>query len=143
LGGGCGSSHSGNTTPDAGGDCEIEVIDAGLASTCGTGSDPIQEVYDAVDPDRLASDLRSLSGSAPVHVCGKDVALTNRYTADAKQRWRHFFKQSFAALHVPVQDLAYPTAHYLVEPQGHNLEALIAGDSPDSLVIIVHYDSMG
>ena len=42
-----------------------------------------------------------------------------------------------------VQELAYDTEHHIGETQGHNLEAVLPGKSPNSVVIIVHYDSIG
>jgi Zn-dependent M28 family amino/carboxypeptidase len=41
--------------------------------------------------------------------------------------------------------MAYPTVHHEQsgEAEGHNLEAIIPGQSNDTVVIVVHYDSMG
>jgi Zn-dependent M28 family amino/carboxypeptidase len=41
-----------------------------------------------------------------------------------------------------VTPFAYDSS-WNIEAQGHNLEAVLPGRSPDSVVIIVHYDSMG
>ena len=51
--------------------------------------------------------------------------------------------QYFRDLGLSVQELAYDTEHHIGETQGHNLEAVLPGKSPDSVIIIVHYDSIG
>ena len=59
--------------------------------------------------------------------------MVGKCPADARRHWRHYFKQYFAALHLPVQELAYPTAHKGIEAEVHDLEVIIRGASPDSI----------
>jgi Zn-dependent M28 family amino/carboxypeptidase len=42
-----------------------------------------------------------------------------------------------------VNELAFPIPNLVGETSGHNLEAILPGRSADSIVIIVHYDTVG
>jgi hypothetical protein len=48
-----------------------------------------------------------------------------------------------ATLGLTATTLPYATAHNIGESQGHDVETIIPGASPDSVVVIVHYDSIG
>lgn len=106
--------------------------------------DPIyKQVYDEVDSARLETLLRQLTGYDPVTVAGRSVAITERYSPAGKANFRAFWLQYFQNLGIPAREMAYPTRHHLGETNGHNLEAVLEGKSKDSVVVIVHYDSMG
>jgi Zn-dependent M28 family amino/carboxypeptidase len=102
-----------------------------------------QNVYDSVNQDHLVQVLKEMTGVVPVTVQGEQYSITNRYTAEAKAKYRKYWTAYFQQLGMQVQEFSYQTAHTKIEKQGHNLEAILPGMSDDSIVIIVHYDSMG
>ena len=114
-----------------------------LAPACPMPADPIKDVYDAVDATKLAQRLKELSGVVPVSIGGNQVSLTERYSPAAKTKWREYAKQYFASLGLNANEMAYPTQHMIGETMGHNLEVVVPGKSADSVVVIVHYDSIG
>ncbi len=69
--------------------------------------------------------------------------VSERYSPSGKENYRNFWLSYFKNLGIPTQVLPYTTAFKIGETQGHNMEAVLTGSSPDSIVIIVHYDSMG
>lgn len=101
-----------------------------------------KKIFDEVSQPRMLDLLKQLTGYTPVTLAAGTVSLTDRYTPSAKANFRAFWIQYFTALGIPAQELAFPTQHGQ-ESQGHNVEAVLPGKSKDSLVIIVHYDSMG
>ena len=101
------------------------------------------QIYQEVDRSRLLTHLKEMTGVLPMAVNGSTVFLTDRYTAKSKANFREYWKAYFRGLGIDVQEFAYPTAHREIEAQGHNLEAVLPGKSKDSVVFIVHYDSMG
>lgn len=102
-----------------------------------------KKIFDSVAQDRLQLVLQQLTGYAPATVGPGSVLINERYTPEGKAKFRSFFIDYFKSLGIPVQEMAYPTSHHLGETSGHNVEAVLAGKSKDSVVIIVHYDSMG
>ncbi len=103
-----------------------------------------QSVYDNVSKDKLIEVLKQMTGSTPVTVLGEQFSISNRYKPADKANFRKFWTNYFETLGIPVQEFAYPTAHTSSgEKEGHNLEAVLPGLSEDSVVIIVHYDSIG
>jgi Zn-dependent M28 family amino/carboxypeptidase len=107
-------------------------------------ADPIyQGIFQEVSQTRLQSLLQQLTGYTPVTVNGQTFSITERYSAAAKAHFRSFWTQYFQDLGLTVQEQAFPSQRANGEDQGHNLEAVLPGKSKDSIVIIVHYDSMG
>jgi hypothetical protein len=102
-----------------------------------------RQIFDSVSKDRIEALLQQLSGALPVTVGGETYSISDRYVPASKAKFRAFWMQYFRDLGLSVQELDYPTQHNIGESQGHNLEAVLPGKSPDSVVIIVHYDSVG
>lgn len=102
-----------------------------------------KNIYDSVNRESVLTLLQQMTGYLPVTVNGQTFKITNRYSPEAKAQFRLFWKDYFQKLGIPVQELAYTTRHSIGEKQGHNLEAVLEGKTKDSVVIIVHYDSMG
>lgn len=102
-----------------------------------------RQIFDSVSKNRIDMLLQQLSGGLPVTVGDETYAISDRYLPDSKAKFRAFWMQYFRELGLSVQELDYPTCHRIGESQGHNLEAVLSGKSPDSVVIIVHYDSIG
>jgi hypothetical protein len=102
-----------------------------------------QNIYNSVDKTKLVQVLKEMTGVVPVTVQGEQFSITNRYSSEAKANYRKYWTQYFQGLGMQVQEFAYKTAHTKLEAQGHNLEAILPGMSADSVVIIVHYDSIG
>lgn len=102
-----------------------------------------QKIFDAVDRTHLLTVLREMTGYLPVKVNGTTFQITNRYAPASKAQFRAYFKQYFQELGISTQEMSYNTKHRAGETQGHDLEAVLPGKSKDSVVIIVHYDSIG
>lgn len=102
-----------------------------LITACGNPPAPpapqYQEVAAAVDPARLTGALADLSGE--------------RYDDTGRARFQATFTAKMNALGMDVTafDYQWPVS----TRAGRNLEAVLPGRSADSIVIVVHYDSMG
>jgi Peptidase family M28 len=102
-----------------------------------------QAIFNQVDKRTLLGFLQDMTGVRPVTVGGRTFAITDRYLPQSKARFRSYWAQYFRSLGMAVSEMAYPTQHRIGELQGHNLEAILPGQTPDSVIIIVHYDSIG
>lgn len=111
--------------------------------TLGAAEGVYKDVFASVDQNHLQTLLKDMSGVTPVAVGGETFSLTDRYTPASKANYRKYWTNYFKTLGIPVQELAYANSHGNGEAQGHDLEAVLPGASPDSVVIIVHYDSIG
>lgn len=135
-GGGAGGGGAGGGGGGGGGATD-------MARSCPATADPIKAVYDAVDGARLSQRLQELSGVVPVNIGGNQVSLSERYSPASKMKWRQYAKQYFSSIGLNAIEMPYPTQHSIGETQGHNLEVVVPGKSADSVVVIVHYDSIG
>jgi peptidase M28-like protein len=106
-------------------------------------SDPVGTVFGAVDTAQLRARLEELTGGTTVTVDGSSFRITNRYTPAAKANFRAYWSHYMTALGATVGTTTFPIPNLVGETQGHNVEAILPGRSPDSVVIIVHYDSTG
>jgi len=105
--------------------------------------DPIYKgIFDEVSQPRISELLKQLTGYTPVSLAGASYSLSERYTPAGKAHFRDFLRQYFSGLGISATELSFTTSRGR-EPSGHNVEAVLPGASKDSLVIIVHYDSMG
>ena len=102
-----------------------------------------QEIFQAVSKDSLMGFLKSMTGYASVTAGGKTFFIKERYSPQSKALFRAYWSQYFQSLGMATQELAFHTQQNIGENQGHNLEAILPGQSKDSIVIIVHYDSTG
>ena len=115
---------------------------AALASAQAQTADPLQTVFNSVSQPRLQKLLKDMTGQNPVTVGGNTFSIKDRYLPASKANFRSYWSAFYQSLNIPVTALDYKTRYHL-EAQGHNLEAVLPGQSKDSIVIIVHYDSMG
>jgi hypothetical protein len=106
-------------------------------------SDPEKAAYDALDATELQNRLSESCGSTAVTLDGGAVSITNRWAPAAKAQYRAYFEGYMKSLGLSPVEMPYTTAHNNGETQGHNVEVVLPGQSPDSIVIIIHYDSMG
>jgi len=143
------SDHASPAAP-AGDGAGGESDDAGTAATSGgsdeagaPAGDPYKTVFDAVDKASIDKLLNDATGGNTVTVDGASTRLTERWSPAGKARFRAFWKQYFTALGMTVNELTFPIPNLVGETTGHNMEAVLPGASPDSVVIIVHYDSVG
>lgn len=117
---------------------------SGASSSGAGGGDPYQAVFDAVTEDGLRARMREITGVDPVTVNGKTFSMTDRWSAAAKSRFRDYYRQYFEALGATVNVIPFKATNLVAgETEGHDIEAILPGESTDSLVIIVHYDSVG
>lgn len=111
--------------------------------TKGSAERVYRQVFAAVDQGRLDSLLQDMSGVRPVTVGGKTFTIKERYSPASKANFRAYWTQYFRGLGLTVNKIPYRSTEGNGEAQGHDLEAVLPGASPNSVVIIVHYDSIG
>jgi Zn-dependent M28 family amino/carboxypeptidase len=109
----------------------------------GEAEDVYKDVFASVDNARISSLLSDMSGVNPVKVGGETFTISERYSPAAKANYRKYWINYFKSLGMKTTELPYANSHGNGESQGHDLEAVLPGASPDSVVIIVHYDSIG
>jgi len=132
-----------DAAPDAmSGDAAVDVTVEAMCPT--PSSDPVLATYKAVDDTRLVAHLKDGSGVTAVSVGDAGTQMiTNRYSPSAKELFRSYIEQYYTSIGVAWTEMPYPTLHSIGEMYGHNIEAVLPGASKDSIVVIVHYDSIG
>ena len=121
----------------------LAAITVGVALTSLPAlADDYQAVFQSVDQNHLQTFLKDMSGSNPVTVGDETFTISERYTPESKAHFRKYWTAYFQSLGLQVNALNYDT-QYNLESQGHNVEAILPGKSADSVVVIVHYDSIG
>lgn len=70
-------------------------------------------------------------------------SIKERYSPKGKAIFRQYWTAYFQTLGLKVTEQSYKTKYNNGESEGHNLEAILPGQSADSIVVVVHYDSMG
>jgi hypothetical protein len=114
----------------------------GASASAFAAGDIYQDVFNSVDPSNLQKLLKDMTGTNPVTVAGETFSITDRYLPAEKANFRKYWTAYYESLGMQVTPLSYKT-QYNLEAQGHDLEAVLPGKSADSIVIIVHYDSIG
>ena len=102
-----------------------------------------QGIFNSVDQSHLQQLLKDMTGFNPVTVGSETFSINDRYLPASIANFRKYWIQYFTQLGIAVTELPYTTSHSIGEQQGHNVEAVLPGKSADSIVIIVHYDSIG
>jgi hypothetical protein len=118
--------------------------DAHAAPPDGTPSpDAANAVYgniaNGLDGDQLVETLKELSGVVPVTVDGNTFSISERYDDTGRQHFLTYWRSIMEGLGLTVNAIDYNDS----DRPGHDLEAVLPGKSPDSIVVIVHYDSIG
>ncbi|MFI5361876.1 MAG: M28 family metallopeptidase [Elusimicrobiota bacterium] len=111
--------------------------------TGGAAEEVYKGVFASVDNGHIQALLKDMSGVTPVTVGGETFSITDRYSPASKANYRKYWTHYFKSLGMTVQELPYHNTHGNGETEGHDVEAVLPGQSPDSVVIIVHYDSIG
>ncbi len=120
------------------------ILLAHPAQAAGSPLAPIYfEVLHQIDRNQLITRLKEMTGVLPVSIGGQATLINERYSPAAKAKFREYWTNYYRSLGINVQEMTYKTEHKNLEEFGHNLEAVLPGKSADSIVIIVHYDSMG
>ena len=109
--------------------------------TAGLVADPVKEIYDEVDGARITQRLAELAGVVPVTVEGQQMLLGERFSADGRKKFRMYWTQYMRDLGLEIKEFHYQAAGH--PRPGDNVEAILRGPSPDSIIVIVHYDSIG
>ena len=109
----------------------------------GGGGDIYQTVFDSIDRAQLQKELSEATGTTPVTVGGTTYSITERWSPGGKSGFRAFWTQYFTGLGAEVHEISFPVRDQVGESVGHDLEAVFPGRSPDSVVIITHYDTVG
>ncbi len=109
----------------------------------GAAEGAYKDVFASVDGARLQALIKDMSGVNPVAVGGETFSITDRYSPASKANYRKYWIGYFKSLGMATRELPYPSSHGNGEADGHDVEAVLPGASPDSVVIIVHYDSIG
>jgi hypothetical protein len=105
--------------------------------------DRYQSVFESVNDANLMQRMSELTGATPVMAGGKTFRITNRWAPAAKSDFRAYWKQSMEALGATVNETTFPISNLVGETTGHNMEAILPGTSPDTEIIITHYDTVG
>ena len=109
----------------------------------GTAEEVYKDVFASVDQAHLQGLLKDMSGVNPVAVGAETFSITDRYSPASKANYRKYWINYFKSLGMTTQELPYANSHGNGEAEGHDVEAVLPGASADSVVIIVHYDSIG
>ena len=104
-------------------------------------NDHLEEIFDEVDGARITQTLRELAGEVPVVVNGASITLGQRFDDVGRQYFRAYWTQTMQNLGLEVTQLPYQAANH--PRPGNDVEAVLRGRSADSLIVIVHYDSIG
>jgi hypothetical protein len=120
-----------------------QVLDGSPTDVGSASGDVYRDVFNSVDRANLERLLREMTGYDPIVINNQTVRISERYTPQSKANYRAYWQQYYRALGATVTELPYPTQNYVGETEGHNLEAVFQGQSADSIVAIVHYDSVG
>jgi hypothetical protein len=125
---------------DAEGESQSETASA--SALPGDTDDVYKTIHDSIQDADLVRLLKDMTGMNPVTVGTETFSITDRFSVASKENFRKYWTAYFQSLGLTVNPLAYSYPVGL-EAQGHDLEAVLPGKVADSLVIIVHYDSMG
>jgi Zn-dependent M28 family amino/carboxypeptidase len=118
------------------------LTSSALPAFAADSADPYQDVLQAISQPHLQQLMKDMTGENPVKVGGQSLTLRDRYLPNSKANWRSYWKAYYESLGMSVTEQSFEVDSS-IETQGHNLEAVLPGASADSVVIIVHYDSMG
>jgi len=126
-----------------GGSGDTEVSDAALENGPApvAATDHLKEIFDQVDGARLTQTMRELSGVVPVTVNGVSITLGERFSTNGRKKFRDYWMQTMRGLGLEINQFHYQAAGH--PRAGDNVEAVLRGPSPNSVVVIVHYDSIG
>ncbi|TMQ02779.1 MAG: M28 family peptidase [Deltaproteobacteria bacterium] len=127
--------HGGSERPGAG-------VDAGGAVDEGApATGDLEVIFDEVDGARITQVMRELSGEVPVTVNGTSIMLGERFDDIGRQKFRDYWTQTMQNLGLEIKPLHYQAAGH--PRPGDDVEAILRGPSADSVIVIVHYDSIG
>jgi hypothetical protein len=104
-------------------------------------ADPLAAIYGEVDGNHIIQLLQQMSGATPVTVGSASFSISERFDDAGRAHFRAFWTQYMAQLGLTVTPLHYAATSTSRELD--DLEAVLPGPSPDSVIVIVHYDSMG
>ena len=133
------SEHPGGFIDASGADATL--ADAPTADEAVAATDHLKEIFDKVDGARIIQVLRELAGEVPVMVNGASITLGERFDDEGRQKFRDYFTQTMQNLGLEINPMHYQATNH--PRAGDNVEAILRGPSADSLIIIVHYDSIG
>lgn len=132
---------SGGGSPDAPATADARADAAAADAPIDASGDVYADVFAAVDQARLIFTLRQLSGYEQVTVRGDTFSISERYSDTGRQHFLAFWRATMEGLGLTVRAIDYQDPGS-TRP-GHDLEAVLPGQSPDSIIVIVHYDSIG
>lgn len=134
---GCGKNNPGMSTGDDDDD-DRPPIDAAIDMTTG---DPLKDIFNEVDGDRIIQSVKEMSGAAMVTVDGDTFQIDQRFDDAGRAKFRTYWTAKMTDLGIPVTPMHFDAT--MQSRATDDLEAVLPGKSADSYVIIVHYDSIG
>src|SRR5689334_11784974 len=122
--------------------CAADLDDEPVADdpSAATATDHLKEIFDEVDGARITQLMREMSGVTPVVVNGRTITLGQRFNATGRQNFRDYWTQAMRNLGLETTAFHYQAAGH--PRAGDNVEAVLRGPSPNSFIVIVHYDSI-
>lgn len=118
------NGSGGHTTP-ADGAIDTPAIGSDASGDAPDVADHWKQIFDEVDAQHLQKLLTDMAHE--------------RYSDAGRAKFRMYWTQYMQGLGLPVQSMDFTAT----PRNGTNLEAVLAGPSADSFVVIVHYDSIG
>lgn len=135
-------SGNGNGAGNSGDPRGTDGGSTGASDAGSSGPFTYKEIFDAVDATKLQGLLKDMCGVNPVTANGSTFTIKDRYLPASKANYRSYWSSYFTSLGLSPQTLTYTTQSG-AETSGHNVEAVLPGKVKDSVVILVHYDSIG
>jgi hypothetical protein len=137
------SNNNGSGNGGNGGNSGSGGMQGGGSSDAGSAmAFSYRDVFEAVDQSKLQKLLGDMSGQNPVTVNGSTFTIQDRYLPASKTNYRKYWSDYMTSLGLTPTTLTYTTKSGQ-ETSGHNVEAVLPGKVADSVVSLVHYDSIG
>ena len=104
-------------------------------------SDPLAAIYGEVNGSNVVNLVAQMSGAVPVTVGSATFSITERYDDTGRAEFREFWTQYMTELGLTVSPLHVDAT--TTSREIDDLEAVLPGPKADSIIVIVHYDSIG
>nr|HEX4319134.1 M28 family peptidase [Kofleriaceae bacterium] len=104
-------------------------------------ADPLAAIYGEVDGSNVIQLVQQMSGAVPVTAGSDTFSITERFSDAGRAQFREFWTAYMTNLGLTVTPLHFDATAQ--DRELDDLEAVLPGPTPDSIIVIVHYDSIG